>query len=114
MLTLSSRKTDPLVEYYITDAFGDYNPSTGATLKGSVASDGGTYNIYLNERINEPSILGTSTFNQYWSVRTENRIGGTVTTGNHFAAWEAAGLEMGTFNYMIVATEGYDSAGSAE
>jgi len=106
--------TNPLVEYYITDAIGDYNPSTGATHMGSVESDGGTYNIYLSVRTNEPSILGTSTFNQYWSIRTSNRIGGTVTTGNHFNAWKAAGLEMGTFNYMILATEGYGSQGTAD
>nr|CDS82512.1 glycoside hydrolase family 11 enzyme [uncultured eukaryote] len=106
--------TSPLVEYYITDAIGDYNPGSAATHMGSVESDGGTYNIYLSVRTNEPSIQGTSTFNQYWSIRTANRIGGTVTTANHFNAWKAAGLDMGTFNYQIVAVEGYGSQGTAD
>lgn len=93
--------------------FGTYNPSSGAAFQGSVTSDGSVYNIYKTTRTNAPSILGTSTFTQYWSVRQNHRSSGSVTTANHFNAWASKGMRLGTQNYQIVATEGYYSSGSA-
>ena len=105
--------TNPLVEYYIMEDFGTYNPASSLTHKGTLTSDGGSYDVYEGVRTNEPSIDGTATFNQYWSIRSSKRSSGTVTTSNHFNAWKSLGLQMGTFNYQIVSTEGYQSSGSS-
>ena len=102
-----------LIEYYIVENYGDWVPP-GGTSKGTFTSDGGTYNIYETTRTNQPSIIGTATFQQYWSVRTTKRSSGTVTFANHVAAWKAHGMNMGTtWDYQILESEGYHSSGSS-
>jgi endo-1,4-beta-xylanase len=64
-------------------------------------------------RINKPSIEGTSTFRQIFSVRQDKRSEGIVTVSKHFEAWKGAGLKTGTHNYMVMATEGNNSSGKA-
>jgi len=102
--------TNPLVEYYITELGSLY--TADATYKGSVSSDGRTYNTYEHQQVNQPSIEGTATFEQYLDDWGGASIGKnyTVTTGNHFSHWQSLGMNLGSFNYMILATEAYNGA----
>lgn len=117
-LTLYGWSTDPLVEYYVVDSWGDFlPPGDSGVFLGTVDSDGGTYRIYRTQRVEQPSIAGTATFHQYWSVRTSKRdLDGenTITFANHVAAWEAAGLHLGALGYQVLATEGFGSSGRSD
>jgi len=84
------------------------------TQKGTLTSDGATYQIWEHQQVNQPSILGTSTFEQYISIRQSPRTSGTVTLENHFNAWAAAGMNLGSLNYQVVAVESWSGSGSGQ
>ncbi len=116
-LTLYGWSKNPLVEYYIVDSWGEFTPpGPSAVPLGTVHSDGGTYRVYRMRRIEQPSIAGTASFDQYWSVRTERRPLGhdsIITLANHLAAWRRAGMRLGTLDYQVLATEGFGSTGAS-
>jgi endo-1,4-beta-xylanase len=102
---------NPLIEYYIIESHADLSPNEPWTSKGNFTIEEGTYEIFTSTRVNKPSIEGTRTFQQYWSVRSEKRVGGTVTTGKHFDEWAKRGMKLGGHDYVIMATEGYTANG---
>ena len=104
---------EPLVEYYVVESWGSWRPPGGLPI-ATIEVDGGTYEVYRTLRVNQPSIDGNTTFEQYWSVRTEKRTSGTVNAATHFAAWEALGMKMGKLYEAALTVEGYQSAGKAE
>jgi endo-1,4-beta-xylanase len=118
-LSLYGWTKNPLIEYYVVDAWGDYRPAYGESL-GTVKSDGGTYDIYRAERKNADNITGVKQdFFQYWSVRRtktgvdKNAVNNVITFANHVKAWNEKGLKLGkTWDYQVMATESYGGQGN--
>ncbi|HEX5114220.1 MAG TPA: glycoside hydrolase family 11 protein [Pseudonocardiaceae bacterium] len=106
LVSLYGWSTNPLVEYYVMENYKG-SPPTAGTFKGQVTSDGGTYNIYEHQQVNQPSIQGTTTFEQYLAIRTTPVSSGTITMSNFFNAWASHGMNLGTLNYQILATESF-------
>jgi len=106
--------TNPLIEYYICDSPGNTGGPAAGTHMGTVTVDGSTYDIYKHQQVNQPSIIGTTTFEQYISVRQSHRTSGTITFQSHINAWKSYGMNLGTFNYQIVLTEGWNGSGHSQ
>ena len=102
----------PLIEYYIVDSWGSWRPPGGQS-RGTINVDGGTYDIYVTDRINQPSIDGTATFKQFWSVRTQKKTQGTISVDQHFSAWTSKNMQLGKMYEASLTIEGYQSSGKA-
>jgi hypothetical protein len=104
---------DPLVEYYIVD---DWFSKPGANLlgqrKGEFTVDGDTYEIWQNTRVQQPSIKGTQTFPQYFSVRKSARSCGHIDITAHMKKWEELGMKMGKMYEAKVLVEAGGGSGS--
>lgn len=113
-LSIYGWTVEPLSEYYIIEDWRNWIPSMsdGATLKGTISVNGGIYDIYENTRVNQPSIVGNTTFPQYFSIRKDTRNSGTINISEHFNKWESLGMKMGKMHEVSFVVEGYKSNGS--
>jgi len=108
-----------LVEYYIIDDWGPMNKppnnwEENRTFKGTIAVDGGVYDIWTSRRTNKPSIQGNTNFMQYWSVRQTRRTSGIISVSKHFERWESLGMPLGNLYEVALTVEGFNSTGTAE
>lgn len=97
--------TSPLAEYYVVE----FGSNQSGTYKGSVSSDGHSYNTYEHQQVNQPSIQGTQTFEQYLDNWGGSSTGSnhTVTMSNHVNHWKSLGMTVGNYNYQILAMEAW-------
>lgn len=107
---------EPLIEFYIVEDWRQWIPSmaAGAELIDTFTVDGSEYEIYENTRVNQPSILGTATFQQYFSIRKDTRNSGSIDISAHFNKWESLGRDLGKLHEVSFVVEGYQSNGSFE
>ena len=104
---------DPLVEYYVVESWGNWRPP-GAESLGIITVGDARYDVYCTTRTDQPSIDGTQTFQQFWSVRKGKSTEGTVLLSEHFRAWRDLGLELGSLYETALTVEGYQSSGQAD
>jgi len=94
---------NPLIEYYIVeDCFNSSVITTGTTggsVQGSYTLDDSVYQVIKNTRVGKPSIEGTATFDQFFSIRQSRRQSGTISITEHFKKWEEMGLQLGSNMY---------------
>jgi len=104
---------NPLIEFYVIENHGNYKP--GKIFHGTIEVDGGIYDVYTDTRVEQPSIEGTKTFEQYFSIRKSKRTEGTISLTEHFKAWEELGLDMsGTLWEVMLCVEGFGGSGRAD
>jgi len=104
---------NPLIEFYVIENYGNYRP--GKNFHGTIEIDGGFYDIYTDTRVEQPSIEGTKTFEQYFSIRKNRRTEGTISLTEHFKAWEELGLDMsGALYEVTLCFEGFSGSGRGD
>ena len=104
---------NPLHEYYIVDDWYGARPVPG-TVVGTFTVDGGTYDVLTHTQVNQPSIQGTATFVQFWSVRKTARTCGHISISQHFAEWASLGMQLGDMEEARILVEVGGGSGSID
>lgn len=105
-----------LLEVYITQMYGTYNPGQDSTkqLLGEYEADGTVYTLSTNMVHNQPSVLSQhSDFKQVWAVRKVPASSGSINIGEHAKAWAKHGIKLDDISNQVIAVEGFKSSGTA-
>ena len=97
-MTVYGWTRNQMTEWYIMDDWRHWHPPTNNgnvgtsgdyRNVGTVNADGGVYDVIVATRTNQPSIDGTATFLQIFSIRRNpTRTSGTINVSAHFNRWE--------------------------
>ncbi len=100
------------VEYFIVEAWKDWEVPEGSESLGAVGLNDGIYELYK-----APDNYFYSTI---YSVRRENKLGedphieGTINLADHFYAWEKYGISPVDPDYVDFSVTSYSGSGSAD
>jgi hypothetical protein len=105
----------PLIEYYILeDREGWWDPRSDGQKQGTFDVDGGTYELYTRTQTNQPSIEGTQTFTQFWSIRTSGRTCGHISISEHYKEWAKVGMQLGKMYEAKLLLEAVGGSGTVD
>jgi hypothetical protein len=102
---------EPLIEFYVLEDWNAWRPTS--TNKGTITVDGGQYEVIMTTQSNKPSIRGTATFQQWFSIRKSVRQSGHISISEHWAQWKKLGLQAGRMYETRLCVEGYNASGGA-
>lgn len=113
-LSVYGWSVSPLIEYYIIEDWRNWvsSMSPDSTFKGSFEMNGSIYDVYVKTRVEKPSIVGITTFQQFFSIRRDVRNKGTINISEHFKKWESFGMNLGKLYEVSFVVEGYKSIGN--
>lgn len=106
----------PCVEFYIVDDSYNKMPVNpgNTTMKGTVTIDGGEYILYTRETSGTggSNCPNTTSWMQYYSVRTTARTCGQISVSAHFTAWSMNQMVLGNLQeaQVLVETGGGDGS----
>ncbi len=108
---------NPCIEWYIIDdSFNTMPVNPGSTTnKGTVTIDGGSYILYTRPTTGTGgNRCGSSvtSWNQFYSVRKTARTCGQISISDHFSAWSAAGMTLGSVLEASILMEAGGGTGS--
>jgi endo-1,4-beta-xylanase len=109
---------NPCIEFYIVDDSYNrmpVNPGT-TTNKGTATIDGGTYTLYTRPTSGTGGsrCSGVSSWTQFYSVRQTARQCGQISITEHFKAWAAAGMTLGSMLEAKILVEVGGGVGSID